>query len=364
MEDRQFNSVKKVYLNSKNKKNMMLITLFIASLVVLFYSLTIGTAKMSLSDFFKILLGKFIDRIDTSTINDYELNSYIIFSVRLPRILLAFLAGFSLGGAGVVMQGIFRNPLASPFTLGVSNGAAFGAAMAIVLGTSIFKFKVQSFPVLIAVNAFIFGCVSLFLVYLIGRIKVGSTTVLLLAGVAVGSLFSAGVSVLKYFSSNEALRDLDTWLMGGFWGANYKNITLLFPLIAICTIILIKISWDLNALLSGEEVALTLGIDVKKIVVISLLIVTLMASGVIAFTGVIGFIGLVAPHISRSFIGTDNRYLIPCSCLLGGILLLISDTIGRTIISPIEIPVGIITSLIGAPFFIYILIKKDSISYE
>lgn len=360
MENTTLTDIKEFYISNKRRKIFVILSLFIISIIVFLYSLSVGTAGISLNELLKILLGKILKCIDISNIKEYELNSYIIFSVRLPRIILAAMTGLTLGAAGAIMQSILRNPLASPFTLGVSNGAAFGAALAIVLGSSILNIKaVQATPWIIAFNAFIFGFISLFLVYSIGKVKGGSTTILLLSGIAVGSLFSAGVSILKYFSSNEALKDLDLWLMGGFWGANYKSIIMLLPIVIISLIIIMKISWDLNAIASGEELASTLGININKTIFIALTVVTLMSSAVTAFSGVIGFIGLVAPHISRTLIGTDNRYLIPCSALLGEIILLFSDTLGRTIISPIEIPVGIITSLIGAPFFIYILIKKD-----
>ncbi|MEG0438678.1 MAG: iron ABC transporter permease [Solibacillus sp.] len=288
-----------------------------------------------------------------------EINRYIIKEIRMPRILLAIITGMSLAVAGVVMQVLLKNPLASPFTLGVSSGASFGAALAIVLGTSIFGMDlVASGKWLIAFNAFFFGCISVFIVYGIATIKNGSTTVLLLAGVAIGNLFSAGVSAMKYFSDNEALKNLVVWLMGGFWGASWEVVYILAPLLTIGLLILLRLSWSFNSLNAGDEVAKTLGVNVKVLKIGSLLLVTLLASSSIAFVGIIGFIGLVAPHIGRMLVGVDYRFLIPVSSLLGALILLVSDTVARTILAPIEIPVGIITSCIGAPFFIYILLQK------
>ncbi|MEK4424632.1 FecCD family ABC transporter permease [Solibacillus sp. FSL K6-1523] len=288
-----------------------------------------------------------------------EINRYIIKEIRMPRILLAIITGMSLAVAGVVMQVLLKNPLASPFTLGVSSGASFGAALAIVLGTSIFGMDlVASGKWLIAFNAFFFGCISVFIVYGIATIKNGSTTVLLLAGVAIGNLFSAGVSAMKYFSDNEALKNLVIWLMGGFWGASWEVVYILVPLLTIGLLILLRLSWSFNSLNAGDEVAKTLGVNVKVLKICSLLLVTLLASSSIAFVGIIGFIGLVAPHIGRMLVGVDYRFLIPISSLLGALILLVSDTVARTILAPIEIPVGIITSCIGAPFFIYILLQK------
>lgn len=291
---------------------------------------------------------------------EFAMNSYILFHVRMPRIILCTLTGIALGVGGCVMQNILRNPLASPFTLGVSSGASFGAALAMVLGVGIldqnFLFTGYS---MVAINAFVFGCLSLLVVYGISALSRNDTSVLILTGTAISSLFSAGVSILKYISGAEALKNLEMWLMGGFWGANWKSIIILLPLTITCITLMLKLAWDLNAMNAGEEVASTLGVNLKQVKILSLLAVTLISSITIAFSGVIGFIGLVAPHIARGLVGVDNRRLIPASCLLGAIVLLASDTIARTILAPREIPVGIITALIGVPFFIIILTRKN-----
>lgn len=339
------------YSISTRKKGLVLVLLLVVLLLLILYSAKAGTVHVSVQD----IIWSFTGHPDADS-----MTSYILQQVRFPRIIMAVLTGISLAVAGVIMQAILRNPLASPFTLGVSSGASFGAALAIVLGTSLFGIEqvIRSARWLIAVNAFLFGCLAVFFVYGIARLKNSSTTVLLLAGVAIGHLFSSGVSALKYFSNNEALKDLVVWLMGGFWGANWGVISMLAPCIGVVLLILMAYSWDLNVLGMGEEVAKTAGVRVKQMRLITLLSVTFIASATIAFSGVIGFIGLVAPHISRMLIGVDHRFLIPASCLTGAILLLVSDTLARTILSPIEIPVGIITSIIGAPFFIYLLVKK------
>ncbi|WP_010268868.1 FecCD family ABC transporter permease [Paenibacillus senegalensis] len=344
-------SLHEQYGASTRKKGMVLVLLLAVLLLLVVYAAMAGTVKVSLRDIIWSFTGH--SEADAMT-------SYILQQVRFPRIVMAVLTGMSLAIAGVIMQAILRNPLASPFTLGVSSGASFGAALAIVLGASLFGIEqvIRSARWLIAANAFLFGCLAVFFVYGIARLKNSSTTVLLLAGVAIGHLFSSGVSALKYFSNNEALKDLVVWLMGGFWGANWEVIKLLAPCIALVFILLMAYAWDLNVLGMGEEVAKTAGVKVRQMRLVTLLAVTFIASATIAFSGVIGFIGLVAPHISRMLIGVDHRYLLPASCLSGAILLLASDTLARTIISPVEIPVGIITSIIGAPFFIYLLVRK------
>lgn len=290
---------------------------------------------------------------------DFEMHSYILFQVRMPRIILCALTGISLGVSGCVMQNLFRNPLASPYTLGVSSGASFGAALAMVLGVSLFNqnFLFSGYSA-VAVNAFIFGVLSLLIVCAVARFSHNNMSTLILVGTAISSLFSAGVSILKYISGAEALKNLEMWLMGGFWGANWSSIALLSPLVLVCILIMLKLSWDFNAMNAGEEVAKTMGVNVRLVKGLSLILVTLISSITIAFAGVIGFVGLVAPHIARSLLGVDNRYLIPGSCLMGSILLLASDTIARTVLLPKEIPVGIIMSLVGVPFFIFILVRK------
>lgn len=338
-----------LYLGSVRKKLLMLGATMLLLIASTLYAISRGAVEVPLYDLLAILFGQSTD----------EMLAYIVYEVRLPRIVMAIVTGISLSCAGAIMQALLRNPLADPFTLGVSSGAAFGAALAIVAGASVFGINlVQSGQWMIALNAFVFGCLAVLVVYGLARLKNSSTTVLLLAGVAIGQLFSAGVSSLKYFSDNEALKDLVVWLMGGFWGAKWQVLQILIPLLVVSLGILVKYAWDLNALSAGEEVARTLGVKVKRIRWVCLLVVTLMASTTIAFTGIIGFIGLVAPHISRMIIGTDYRFLLPCSCLVGALLLLLSDTAARMLLSPVEIPVGIITALFGAPFFIYLLVKK------
>lgn len=340
---------------SRSKQAILLLLLFLLSGTIL-YAVAVGTVSISLPEILAIFRRQFFTELSSQ----YDLNHYIVWQIRLPRIAAAVVTGVALAMGGVIMQAIFRNPLASPYTLGVSSGASFGAALAIVLGSSLFGVKLaQSAQTLIAVNAFLFGCLSLAFVYTVAQIRAGSTTVLLLAGVALSSLFGAGVSALSYFSNNEALRNLTVWLMGGFWGVNWSALTILTPITLLALLVLTLHAWELNAIGSGEEVAETLGVDVKRVHLVTLITVTLAASAAIAFSGVIGFIGLVAPHITRSFMGVDNRYLIPGSALMGGLMLLAADTIARTIIAPTEIPVGIITALFGAPFFLYILVTRE-----
>lgn len=282
----------------------------------------------------------------------------IVVGFRLPRIFLAILTGISLAVAGTVMQGLLRNPLVSPFTLGLSSAASFGAALAIVIGPGMFAAVfLVNYDIFIVIMAFLFGWLSMLLVYWISRSRGTTQSTLILAGVVIGYLFTAGVMALKYLTNNDKLRELIVWLMGGMWGASWSSVLLLIPLVLICVILLERMAWDLNALSAGDDVAKNLGINVERLRLSGLMISTFAASCCLAFTGIIGFIGLMAPHICRMIIGNDHRYLIPCSALMGASILLVSDTLARTVMSPVEIPVGILMYGIGGVFFLFLILR-------
>lgn len=282
----------------------------------------------------------------------------IVVGFRLPRIFLAILTGISLAVAGAVMQGLLRNPLVSPFTLGLSSAASFGAALAIVIGPGVLvSYFLLSYDMWIVVFAFLFGWLSMLLVYWISRSRGTTQSTLILAGVVIGYLFTAGVMALKYITNNEKLRELMVWLMGGMWGASWNAVLILIPLTILCFVLLERRAWDLNALSAGDDVAKNLGINVERLRLAGLMISTFAASCCLAFTGIIGFIGLMGPHICRMIIGSDHRYLIPCAGLMGAAILLVSDTAARTIMSPVEIPVGIIMYVIGGVFFLFLIMR-------
>lgn len=282
----------------------------------------------------------------------------IIVSFRLPRIFLAILTGISLAVAGTVMQGLLRNPLVDPFTLGLSSAAAFGAAMAIAIGPGILGGLLaignDSFIILLA---FLFGWLSMLLVYAISRARGINQATLILSGVVIGYIFSAGLIFLQYITSNEQLRDLIVWLMGGMWGASWTSVLLLVPLTLIPFLFLERMAWDLNAFSAGDDVAKSLGIKVNRLRLSGLMISTFAASCCLAFTGIIGFVGLMGPHICRMIIGNDHRYLIPCAGLMGAVILLVSDTVARTVMSPVELPVGVIMYVLGGIFFLFLIMR-------
>ncbi len=283
-----------------------------------------------------------------------ERDSWVIWNLRLPRIALAAIVGASLAIAGATMQGLFRNPMASPSVLGISSGAAFGASLAIVLGISW-----TSGAFAIPAMAFVFSFVTLFIVYAVSRSKGGYVPVetLLLAGIAVGSLFSALVSAMQYFAG-EQLSGVVFWMMGGLDEANWDQVLISLPPVVLGCSVIMVLARDLNAMMVGEEQAGNLGINVNGTRIVLLLASSLVTAIAVSVSGVIGFVGLIIPHIVRILVGPDHRILLPASIISGALFLVWMDTMARTIIAPAELPVGIITSMLGAPFFIYLLMSR------
>jgi len=279
----------------------------------------------------------------------------VVFDLRLPRVFLALVAGMGLAMSGVAVQGVLMNPLVSPFILGVAPGAAFGAALAMVLGVDLVGFG----HYLVVGNAFVTATLAMFLAYGIAQVRRSSRETIILAGIAVGYIFSALVSILKYISTVDTLHNLVFWLMGSLWGASFQSVLFIAPLLLACLVALLWLSWDLNIMSAGDEVANSLGVRVKLVRVSVLLLSTLTTAAVISFTGVIGFVGLVSPHMARMMVGADHRWLFPAACLVGALLLLGADTLGRVVLWPVEVPVGITTALIGGPFFIYLLWRRN-----
>lgn len=350
LEDDDTLKVEETYTRSSWKKTLIVFALFAAVVTFAVAAITIGAASsFGAMEAIETILSKFLPIGEPSSFVQL-----IVLQLRLPRIIMAIITGVSLGVAGAVMQGVLRNPLVSPYTLGLSSGAACGAAIAIVLGVGIFG----SGRYIIIINAFFFSLFTMALVYGISRIRGTSVETLILAGVAMSYLFSAAISSMKYFSGNEALREVVFWLMGGLYTTKWENVVLLAPIVLVFTLLLVRYSWDMNAMSAGEEVASSLGINVNRVRIICLALASVLTASVIAFTGIIGFIGLVSPHVCRLLIGSDHRYLIPASGLAGALVLLVSDTACRTMVQPTEIPVGIVTSFIGVPFFLYLLVRR------
>jgi iron complex transport system permease protein len=287
-----------------------------------------------------------------------NVDAHILFLARLPRILLAAITGASLSVAGAVFQAILRNDLAAPITLGVSSGAAFGAVLAISLG---FSFTVLGFSS-IPLAAFIGAMLAVSLVFSLVKTRQGElpTTIVLLAGVTVNFFFAALVMLIHYLSDVTQSFRIVRWLMGGLDITDYQTVFSICPPVIIGSAILMYIARDLNLISSGSQSAMSRGVNVPKIQKLGLVSASLITGAVVAISGPIGFVGLVVPHIVRLLIGPDQRILIPASMLFGASFLIICDTVARTVIAPTEIPVGVITAMIGGPFFVWLLRRRKS----
>lgn len=287
-----------------------------------------------------------------------NVDAHILFLARLPRILLAAITGASLSVAGAVFQAILRNDLAAPITLGVSSGAAFGAVLAISLG---FSFTVLGFSS-IPLAAFLGAMLAVTLVFSLVKTKQGElpTSIVLLAGVTVNFFFAALVMFIHYLSDVTQSFRIVRWLMGGLDITDYQTVFSICLPVFVGSFILMVIARDLNLISSGSQSAMSRGVNVPKIQKLGLVSASLITGAVVAISGPIGFVGLVVPHIVRLLIGPDQRILIPASMLFGASFLIICDTVARTVIAPTEIPVGVITALIGGPFFVWLLRRRKS----
>jgi len=314
-----------------------IIGLLFLSLMVIFLAPLLGMKFISLGD---------IARSDFS--------SNIFFSLRLPRVLTGYLAGAGLAICGMVFQAMFRNPLATPFTLGVSSGASFGAALTILLGITT---SVLGIPV-ITLGAFAGALIAMSLVYGFSSLqRTISSLTMLLAGVAVSFLFSSLLMFVQYFSNLRNSFQIIRWLMGGLDVFGYKPLISIVPFIVFASIL---IAWklpELNHLLTGEDLARSRGINVNRTKIILFFATSILVSAIVSVCGPIGFVGMMSPHICRMVVGNDHRILGVCTFLFGGIFLVVCDAFSRMVIAPYEIPVGVITALLGGPFFLWILFR-------
>ena len=346
--------LKQLYQKGKKRKILAMLSIFLALLIAVVVSVSLGAGSPGFAEATQVILSKLFPflNIDPGS----SLTQSIILTFRLPPIILAIIAGAGLAASGATMQGVLRNPLVSSHILGVSSAAGFGAALAILLGVGVLGGFGEY---LVVVNAFLFSLLAMVIVYGVARIRGITTETVILAGVAIGFLFSALLSLIQYLApEQDALHAIVFWLMGDLGAATWDSILIVFPIVVLTVALMVQQSWNINVLSMGEEVATSLGVSSKRVLTITMVLETLATASIIAFTGVIGFVCLISPHVARMLIGSDHRFLIPCSSLIGACLLLCSDTVGRLVIQPVELPVGIVTSLLGVPFFIYILASK------
>jgi iron complex transport system permease protein len=356
----------KAYTESVRKK-LWLFGFFLCGVVFLsVFSLARGSFEMSPSKVVATLFGQ----MDGSA-------GIVIWNIRMPRIVAAIVAGWCLGLSGAVMQCLLKNPLASPFTLGISQGAAFGAAFAIVVlgaggaengATQVSTVQTVSAagPMTIrniysvTICAFLGALLGTVIILALARLKKMAAESIILAGVALSSLFVSGTILVQYFATEVEIASVVFWTFGDVGRSNWREIAVMAAATIVVTAYFVLKRWELNALAAGEDVARSLGVDVDRSRLVGMFLTALIAALVTSFLGVIAFLGLLAPHIGRRLVGSDHRFLIPHSCIIGSILLLVADTVGRTLVGSGTLPVGVLTSFMGAPLFLYLLVRGQA----
>ncbi len=334
--------MKIIVLDKKNKLAILLI-LLLGSLVVIFTSPFAGSKLISLNNIFSLEPGS----------SDFK----IFWVIRIPRVLLAYMVGAILALSGMVFQAVFRNPLVCPFTLGVSSGASFGAAIYIALGFSFTLLGISG----ISFFSFLGAVFAIAIVWYLSRMKQGSSVAkMLLAGIAVSFFFLSIIMFIQFISGVIQSLRISRWLMGGIYAFGYDTLIQASIIAFLGLFIIWYFSHDLNLFTTGEELAISRGVDVKLTVTILFFLISIMIGGIVAICGPIGFVGIIAPHICRLWIGPDHRYLTPATFLFGGLFLALCDTLARSLLPPTEIPVGVITAILGGPFFLWLLHAKFS----
>jgi len=352
--------IREQYKKFIGRKIIFICSCSILILVIAGVAATLGSYPITVKEVYSIIWhGLFQDPETTKEI--------VVWNLRLPRIVMGVLAGVGLAIAGTMMQGILRNPLASPYTLGISSGAGFGAVLAICLGAGVVGGKY-----LIIGNAFLFALIPTFIIIALSRYKRATPETMILAGIAMMYIFSALTHLINYFAESEAVKEAYFWMVGSLgrvswseliYDLNVGEASIPLPgpvpvVLVLCIIPLVWKSWDVNVMGAGDETAKSLGVNVERTRILIMVVASLLTAGIVCFTGTIGFIGLVAPHICRMIIGGDNRFLIPASGLFGGAFLLACDLIARTIMAPVILPVGILTAITGGPFLFFLLIRR------
>lgn len=329
--------------------SVLLPILVLILLVAVIIGAGIGAVRVTPAEVLAIIL----DHLGISTNIEYtQQQDAVVWAIRIPRVLLAMFVGAALAISGAVLQGIFRNPLADPSLIGVSSGAALGAVVAIVSGATVFGLMT------VPVCAFVGGILVTLIVWTLSRRNGRIDTVtLILVGVAMNAMIGAAMGMLNYIADDEQLRAVVFWSLGSLGGATWRSNAAILPLIAIGLLILPRYARVLNLLVLGEREARHLGVNVDRARFLLIVVVALTTAAAVSFAGIIGFVGLIIPHVIRLLSGPDHRILLPASALAGASLLVVTDLISRTIVSPAELPIGVVTALLGAPFFLFLLLR-------
>ena len=339
----------------KRRNRVTLVSLMIAVAVLAVCCLFAGSSNMTVAQGLQALMGK-----------GSPAQTKIIWNIRIPRVLAAIVAGAGLSVAGLIMQSTLGNAMASPSTLGVSNGAVFGANLSIIVfaggflstGNNALRFDVGANPYATSILAFVFAMLSVLLILGLCSIRAFSPNVVVLAGIAIGAVWTAATTVLQFYATDVGLSAAVVWSFGDLSRATYIKVAIMAIVVAVGIVYFALMSWKFNALLSGETTAKTMGVRTAGLRFVALLLGSMITAVCVSFLGVIGFVGIICPHIAKRLLGQDHRITIPVSCLMGSALLLLADTCSRVIGGGSALPVGAITSLLGAPFFLAIIFSR------
>lgn len=340
------NDLNQAYERLGRRRLAVVVTVAMLVLGSLFLDVITGPAALSLPEVLTALF-------QPGSVS--EANRTIVWTFRLPTALMAVFVGASLGVAGAEMQTILNNPLASPYTLGVSAAASFGAALALVLGSGMLAWTTTVF---VPVSAFLCAMLCSLAIFAIGRIRGASTETIIVGGVALHFIFSSGVAFLQYMASEDTLAAIVFWIFGSLQGANWQKLAIIAVVMAVTTGLLMSRVWQLTALRLGESHARSLGINTERLRLQTLILVSILTATAVCFTGAIGFIGLLAPHLARMLVGEDQRYFIPLSALSGAFLVSVAALITKLLIPGTIFPIGIATAAIGAPCFAALALWK------
>lgn len=338
------------YSKHKRKKRLFVGILIPILVILAGIAVSTGSANISYTDVFTVIFKNIIPGLNAADGHA----GVIIWHLRLPRVVMGVIAGLALGSSGAVMQVVLRNPLADPYMLGIASAASFGASLAIILGIG---FLENSY--LIIGNAFFFSMLSAGLISNLSGRTNASPESMILTGLALLFFFQAMTTIIQYFGDADAVKAAVFWTVGNLGKADWNNVSILFPFFMIGWLLLFWRAGDLNMMNAGDDTAKSLGINVKFTRILNMIVCSLLVAGVVSFTGTIGFVGLVAPHIVRMVIGSDARYLVPASGIVGAVFLVLADTVARTVLSPVILPVGAVTAFLGVPLFVYLIIKKN-----
>lgn len=355
----EYTEIKNEYRQYVFRKWFVLFALLAILGICVIVSISIGSSGLTVGEILAAIAGKGTKKTNA-----------IVWNIRMPRIVTGIVVGAALALAGCIMQNVLRNPLASSSTLGVSQGASFGAAFAIVCldagaqvnaSTSAAAAVSITNPYLVTICAFVGGFVTTAVILGLSRIAKVSPATMVLAGVALSSLFSGGTTIVQYFADDVKVASVVYWTFGDLGRASWREVGLIFSITFLALLFFLWNRWNFNAMESGPDTAKSLGVPVDRLILLSMALCSLMAAVSTAFVGCISFIGLISPHMVRRFVGNDHRFLIPASALMGSVILVLSELVSRMIVAPSILPIGALTSFLGAPMFLYMIFRRRGV---